>query len=215
MMPSNARPNEHRGEMVVLIHGLIRSYKSMLKLGQYLRCHGYEISLYDYPSRKCSITEHSTRLNAYISLLLSNHPAKKFHFVTHSLGGIIAREALSNLTKEQLSKCEHLIMLAPPTQGSSLAQLFVKCFPFLTAFIKPLAELSSSQKAYVHQVAIPAGLKIGVIAGRFDAKTPPSVTHIEGENDFIVINAAHTFIMNHPKGRKAILNFLRKTSFVD
>lgn len=214
-MHSNVRSNEYHDEVVVLIHGLIRSHKSMHRLGQYLRRHGYEIVLYDYPSRKYSITEHGVRLNAYLAHLLSNHPTKKFHFVTHSLGGIIAREALSNITKEQLSRCEHLIMLAPPTHGSSLAQLFVKWFPFVSSFIKPLAELSSSKEAYVHQVAIPAGLNIGVIAGRFDAKTPPSVTHIEGQKDFIVINAAHTFIMNHPKGRKAILNFLRKTSFVD
>ncbi len=214
-MQSHAHANEHHGEVVVLIHGLLRSHKSMHRLGQFLRYNGYEIVLYDYPSRKYSITEHGVRLNDYIAHLLSNHPTKKFHFVTHSLGGIIAREALSYLTKEQLSRCEHLIMLAPPTQGSSLAKLFIKWFPFVTFFIKLLAELSSSQAAYVHQVAIPAGLKIGVIAGRFDAMTPPPVTHIEGEKDFIVINAAHTFIMNHPKGRKAILNFLRKTSFID
>jgi pimeloyl-ACP methyl ester carboxylesterase len=205
----------HKDEVVVLIHGLIRTRKSMRGLGVFLEKHGYEVVLYDYPSRKHHISEHGVRLNAFISELLLNHPAKKFHFVTHSLGGIIAREALSKLTKEQLSRCEHLIMLAPPTHGSSLAQICVKWFPFVNAFIRPLPELSASEEAYVHQVAIPDDVKIGVIAGRFDAKTPPPVTHIDGEKDFLIINAAHTFIMNNAKGRKAILNFLRTTSFVD
>lgn len=200
-------------EVVLLIHGLIRSHKSMHRLGVYLQKRGYETVLYDYPSTEHSISEHGAQLKNYLTALLAQHPSKTFHFVTHSLGGIITREALSHLTEEQLARCEHFIMLAPPNQGSTLTQLFIKWFPFLTLFIKPLAELSASKEAYVHQVSIPSRVKMGIIAGRFDAKTPPAVTHIQGEKDFIVVNAAHTFIMNHPKGRKAILNFLRTASF--
>jgi len=200
--------------IVLLIHGLIRSHKSMRRLGHYLNHHGYETVIYDYPSHQHHINQHGLQLKDKIEELLLEYPTKKLSFVTHSLGGIITREALSNLAADNLKRCEHLIMLAPPTQGSFLARLFIKWVPFASSFIKPLSELSSSQEAYVHQVGIPDGLKIGVIAGKFDAKTPPRVTHINGEKDFIVVNAAHTFIMNHPKARKAILNFLSSTTFL-
>lgn len=200
-------------EVIVLVHGLIRSHKSMSRLGNYLSKKGYDVYLYHYPSTKYLINEHGLQFKYFVENLLQENPDKKFHFITHSLGGIIAREALSKISQQQLNKCGCLIMLAPPNQGSSLAKLCVKLIPFISTFIKPLAELSSKPDAYVHQIETPDKIKIGVIAGRFDAKTPPRVTYLSSQKDFLIINSTHTFIMNHPKARKAIITFLQKGIF--
>lgn len=205
----------HNNQVVLLIHGLSRTYKSMRKLGEYLQSHGYEVIGYDYDSHKHNINQHGLHLRDKIIGLMQQYPDKQLSFVTHSLGGIVAREALNNLTAEQLNRCENLIMLAPPSRGSLMARFVLACFPFLASFVKPLAELGTNKDAYVHAVGVPDKIKIGVIAGKFDAKTPPYTTHLDGESDFIMINCTHTFIMNHAKSRKAILNFLINGKFTN
>lgn len=202
-----------RNEAIILVHGLIRSHKSMARLGKYLSMQGYDIYLYDYPSTKYFIHEHSIQFQQFIESILLENPNRKLHFITHSLGGIITREALSHLSAEQLSKCGCLIMLAPPNKGSWLAKTIIKIAPFIASLIKPSAELSSEKGAYVHQIGTPEQLKFGVIAGKFDTVTPSPTTRLDGLRDFILINTNHTFIMNHPKTRKAISVFLENGRF--
>ncbi|ARG98706.1 esterase/lipase family protein [Legionella micdadei] len=203
---------KHQREIVVLIHGLMRSSLSMASLKLYLKNQGYQVYSYSYPSSRYDIHEHGIFLYQFIDSLLSENRGRKIHFITHSLGGIIIREALANLTKNQLKDIGCLIMLAPPNQGSSLAKSFIKVFPMVVPFIKPLAELSSDQTAYVHRVPIP-NIKIGIIAGRYDAKVPPSEARLPGQTEPVIIDTNHAFIMNNPKARQLILTFLEKGKF--
>jgi len=203
---------EHDHEIIVLIHGLMRTSMSMYFLKSYLQRQGYHVYSYSYPSMKYTIHEHSMHLLYYVEQLLKNNPGVKIHFITHSLGGIIIREALSKLPGKQLNNIGYLIMLAPPNQGSVLAKLSTKMFPMITSTIKPLAELSSDESAYVHRVPVP-NIKMGIIAGRFDAKVPPSSAFLAGQTKPVVINTNHTFIMNNSETRKLILHFLEKGTF--
>ncbi|WP_347251696.1 alpha/beta fold hydrolase [Legionella sp.] len=203
---------KHQREIIVLIHGLMRSSLSMASLKLYLKNQGYQVYSYSYPSTRYDIHEHGVFLYQFIESLLTENPGKKVHFITHSLGGIIIREALANLNQKQLTNIGYLIMLAPPNQGSSLAKLFIKTFPIVTPLIKPLAELSSDETAYVHRVPIP-NIKMGIIAGRYDAKVPPSAARLPGQIEPVVIDTNHAFIMNNPKTRQLILTFLEKGKF--
>lgn len=204
--------SKSRRELIVLIHGLIRSSVSMHPLKTYLEKQGYQVYSYSYPSAKYTIEQHGTNLNQFINELLIKNPGVKIDFITHSLGGIIAREALSHLSSKQLKNIGCLIMLAPPNQGSDLAKLSIQMLPLITSSIKPLAELSSDESAYVHRVPIPK-IKIGIIAGRYDAKVPPASTWLEGQEKPVVINSTHTFIMNNPQTKKLISIFLEKGTF--
>lgn len=205
------KPQQSR-EVIVLIHGLMRTSLSMWPLKNFLKRKGYEVYIYSYPSHKYSIQEHGTYLNQYIKNLLAKNPGAKINFITHSLGGIITREAISKLSKEQLKNIGSLIMLAPPNQGSKLAKISTKMFPMLTFPIKPLAELSSDQSSYVHHVPVP-NINIGIIAGRYDAKVPPEYARMEGQNAPVIVNSNHTFIMNNEKTRELIMNFLETGTF--
>ncbi|WP_454784243.1 esterase/lipase family protein [Legionella sp. WA2024007413] len=204
---------KHNREIVVLIHGLMRTSLSMWPLKNYLTRQGYEVYSYSYPSPKYSIQEHGSYLSRFIKNLLEKNPGVRINFVTHSLGGIITREALSTLSKKQLKNIGSLIMLAPPNQGSKLAKLSITMFPMLTSPIKPLSELSSDRSSYVHHVPVP-NIKIGIIAGRYDAKVPPECARLEGYEP-VIVNSNHTFIMNNTKTRQLIMSFLKTGTFVE
>jgi len=204
--------DKHQSELVILIHGLMRSPKSMRFLKQFLQQRGYQVYSYGYESTKHSIHEHSLTLTQYLQKILKSHPGKKVHFVTHSLGGIIIRESLGKMSSAQLKNIGYLIMLAPPSQGSKYASNVSRVLPFLPLFIKPLKELRSEPTSYVHHVPIP-NVTMGIIAGRYDAKSPPSSAWLAGKNELVVVNAAHTFIMNNAQAREYILAFLSAGTF--
>lgn len=200
---------ENKREIVVLIHGLMRTSLSMRPLKTYLEKQNFQVYSYSYPSAKYHIHDHGLYLKQFVINLLMENPGVKIHFITHSLGGIIIRDALSRLTKEQLKNIGYLIMLAPPNQGSSLAKLATKMFPIFGYAIKPLSELSSDPTSYVHRVPIP-NIKMAIIAAKYDAKVPPSSAYLKGQAEPIVINSNHMFIINNSNTRKLILQFLKK-----
>lgn len=204
-----AKPQQ---EIVVLVHGLMRTTLSMYPLKAYLTRQGYQVYSYSYPSPRYSMHQHARSLYEYIDDLLAKNPGAKIHFVTHSMGGIITREALSKLSPKELKRVHSLVMLAPPNQGSYLAKLSTHMFPFVKSFIKPLSELSSEEIAYVHHVPIPK-VNMGIIAGRYDAKVPPASARMNQHIDLRVVSSNHTFIMNNSEARKLIKNFLEKGTF--
>lgn len=211
-IPVVTHKTAHQGEVIVLVHGLFRSSLSMSLLKFYLENEGYQVYSYNYPSTKYTIYEHGINLNQYIVDLMIKNPGAKIHFITHSLGGIITREALAKLPQDQLNNLGYLVMMAPPNQGSYFAKLLTRAFPQFTRPIKPLAELSTDKESYVHRVPVPQ-IKMGIIAGRFDSIVPPAFAKLNGATDFVRINAIHTFIMDNFKGRKLILNFLENGTF--
>jgi hypothetical protein len=184
----------------------------MKPLGHFLERQGYRVYFYGYISARGTIQQHSADLNQFIQNVFNEHQHDQIYFITHSLGGIIARDALAHLSPKQLKHVGGLIMLAPPNQGSSLAKLSLILFPAMTYFVKPLAELSSEKTALVHQIPIPK-IKIGIIAGRYDAKVRPKDTYLEGHPEPTVVNSTHTFIMNNTKTRVLVSRFLKNGSF--
>ncbi len=202
---------QHKQEIIVLIHGLMRSTGSMNALRFYLERQGYPVYSYSYLSHRYTIHQHGTDLSHFIQELLVKNPGIKVSFITHSLGGIIARDALAQLSPQQLKRISSLIMLAPPNQGSEFAKISTY-FPIVGHVVKPLGELSSDKAAYVHHVPVPK-VKIGIIAGKFDGKVRPSSARLDGQAEPMVVNSTHTFIMNNPQTRRLILSFLDHGTF--
>ncbi len=77
-------------ECVILLHGLARTSQSMTKLESALRENGYLVANIDYPSREHPIqTLAPEAVSRGLAECRTGNP-EKIHFVTHSLGGILA-----------------------------------------------------------------------------------------------------------------------------
>jgi esterase/lipase len=195
-------------EAVVLLHGLGRSAMSMYFLGSYLSKNGYTVYIYDYPSSRFTIGEHASGFKKFIEDLSSDKDIDKIHFVTHSLGGIVARKALSG---NRQSKIGRMVMLAPPNSGSTTAD-FACNFPFISTILLPLQELKSGKKSPIHDIPIPE-MEIGIISGKYDRKVKVSETYLKQAHKYLIINSSHTFIMNKSRTKSAVLHFLLNGDF--
>jgi alpha-beta hydrolase superfamily lysophospholipase len=76
-------------ECVVLLHGLARTEKSLLKLEHHLESGGYRVVNIGYPSREKTIQELSVDAIPAAIEECKSYDARKIHFVTHSMGGIL------------------------------------------------------------------------------------------------------------------------------
>ena len=194
-------------ETVVLLHGLGRTSASMSKLHRRLEQEGYRVKDWSYRSTRGRIEDHGQRLHDFLAIVDSDPGVSRIHIVGHSLGGIVARYAL---TVEAPEKMGRVVMLAPPNRGSAAAR---KWAPLLGTIIKPLQQLSDDPNSDVNQLAVPAHIEFGVIAAAGDGKVRPEDTHLPGEASHLVVPGFHTFIMNRDDVCDAVLAFLKRGSF--
>jgi pimeloyl-ACP methyl ester carboxylesterase len=203
-----------KNEIVVLIHGLFLRGIQMFPMGRFLNKNGYEIFIYDYFSTRKQIFHHGVDFKDYLKRIFRTHPEKKVNIVTHSLGGIVTREAAASLQNENESENIHrIVMLAPPNKGSDIAKNVVKILPFSKWIAKPLPELSSEKDAYVHKAPIPENIEIGIIAGTFDGKVKLEYTHLETQKDHTTTPSRHTLIVFKKEVQLKTLAFLENGKF--
>ncbi len=199
---------------VFLVHGLGRSRASWSKLSRALRTAGYEPVAISYPTTRRSIEEHAEALAA---LLDCAEDVRTVSFVTHSLGGIVVRETLARdgAWKKRIA-VDRLVMLAPPSKGSRVAEILKDFLPFEWITGETGQGLTPERAAKVPLPACPFGIIAG---GRGDGKGYNPIFHgdndgvvsveeakLDGAADFLLVNSLHSFIMNHPDAIRAALH---------
>ncbi len=196
-------------DYVILVHGFWRSARSMKKLEKELSVVGYEVVNIDYPSREKTIESIS---DGYLKNTLKEKcpdKKRKINFVTHSMGGIIVRHFLAN---NKLLNLGRVVMLAPPNNGSKMADVFSK-FEVVNKVLGPaLKQLTSSKKSPPKAIVKP-DYEVGIIAGKFDGKVSLKSTKLDGMKDFLVVPSAHSFIMDWDEVVAAVKNFIEKGRF--
>ncbi|HEX7241728.1 MAG TPA: alpha/beta fold hydrolase [Longimicrobiaceae bacterium] len=202
---ADAERGEKR-ELVVLLHGLGRTRLSMAPLAWALERQGYDVLNWGYSSTSASIPELGTALSDRLASL-EGPPPERVHFVGHSLGNVIVRWVLANRPPENVGR---VVMLAPPNQGSRAADRYA---PWLGWLLRPLPELRTRDGSTVRTLALPEGVEVAVIAGRYDGKVSVEESHLDGEKAHLVVPAAHTFLMNRADVRSLTLRFLGTGSF--
>ena len=190
-------------DVVVLVHGLGRTSRSMSALGVALSALGYRIENWRYPSLLDSVESHAAMLREHIETI-ARSDAERIHFVTHSLGGIVARAALA----QPFAKAGRVVMLAPPNRGSRAARWLAR----FSSWPRSLVQLSDAPGSFVRSLGIPR-VEVGVIAGRYDGKVPVEKTHLEGQTDHLVVPAFHTWLMWRSDVRTQVAAFLRHGRF--
>ena len=201
-----AAPARH--ELVVVLHGMGRTARSMRPIERALQDAGYDVLNIGYSSYCCSIPELGAAIQREIAA--KRRPEQvTIHFVGHSLGNIIARWIIAQ--PDAPPGVGRLVMLAPPNQGALMANRFA---PFAGWLLAPMGELRNDSSATVRRIPpTPPGVEIGVIAGRDDSTVRLEETHVAGETAHIVVKGNHTFIMREPHVQALTIEFLRTGRF--
>jgi len=204
--------------MVVLLHGLARSSASMQKMQIALANEGFSTCNIYYPSTRHGIV--TLALEHVLPKILEcvNDPGTPLNFVTHSLGGIIVRYLAK---KDLIVNIGRVVMLAPPNQGSEVADALGESWLFNLINGPAGKELGMASNSIPLQLG-PANFEVGIIAGNKsinlilslmidgenDGKVSIKNTKLEGMKDFIVLPVTHPFIMKEEPAIRQTIHFL-------
>ncbi len=210
-------------ETVILLHGLCRTSRSMMKMERALTETGYAVKNVDYPSRTASIQKLADDAIGKAVADCQQDGAMKIDFVTHSMGGILVR---SYLVQHPLPSLGRVVMLAPPNQGSEVVDKLGRTFVFKWLNGPAGNELGTGSNSTPNQLG-PVNYPVGVIAGdrsinwinsllipgADDGKVSIERTKLAGMSDHIVIHTAHPFIMRNREAIRQTIQFLRTGAF--
>jgi pimeloyl-ACP methyl ester carboxylesterase len=195
-----------RREVVVLVHGMTRTTLSMQPLARALEREGYRVINWGYSSTCCTVAELGQQLQKDIEA--ERGAAERIHFVGHSLGNIIVRWAFTQ--QQPPGGVGRVVMLAPPNQGSQMADAFA---PWVGWLLKPLPELTTDSLSTARSVPVPGEVRIGVIAGERDGKVSVEETRLHGPVDHVSVPAWHTYLMYRSDVHRLVIAFLRDGRF--
>jgi pimeloyl-ACP methyl ester carboxylesterase len=197
-----------QSETVILVHGLCGSRLDMWPLARRLSREGYRVLNWGYLSLLGRIEEYASRLSSV--LLDAEASTEKFHLVTHSLGGIIARKVLLEHDFQRLSR---FVMLAPPNQGSFVARHLSH---YLNWLAPTLSELSDSPESYVNRLGNPLlqrKVELGIIEASKDRVIAPGKVLLEGYSDLARVDGHHGILSWYPQTMQLVCNFLQSGRF--
>jgi pimeloyl-ACP methyl ester carboxylesterase len=210
-------------ECVVLLHGLGRTEKSLLKLESHLEKNDYYVVNMGYPSRKENIQDLSVETITMAIADCRTVNASKIHFVTHSMGAILVRYYLEHNELQELGR---IVMLSPPNQGSEIVDIF-KDTPIFEWINGPAGQqLGTSADSLPRTLGTPdyeVGIITGdrsinpflslMIPGKDDGKVSVENAKLLGMKDFLVVHATHPFIMNDEQVLKHVITFIKEGVF--
>ncbi len=211
-------------DCVVLLHGLARTATSMSPMQRALAEEGFETANIDYPSRDHSVEELAElAIPEGLEACRSIEGVERIHFVTHSLGGILLRQYLSQNSIAELGR---VVMLGPPNQGSAAVDE-LRDLPGFDWLNGPAGlQLGKGEQSVPLKLG-PATFELGVIAGNRtidpitsavldnpdDGRVSVADTKLEGMTDFVEVEHSHAFMMRMHEPIRLTVRFLRSGAF--
>jgi hypothetical protein len=216
----------NKGDYVILIHGIYNLGFCMKKIARTLEGAGYIVIHFKYKARRQSIDAIAESLLPQFIKRHCTDTKKKINFVTHSVGGLILRRYLDQNKLLQLGR---VVMLAPPNQGSELAEFFQTYMNTIYKFLfGPVGQqLGTGKDDYVHKVLKPSvNYDLGIIAGQGsltffsflipgpnDGMVSIESTKLEGMKDHLIVPASHNLMLFFNFTARKVLKFLKEGMF--
>jgi hypothetical protein len=224
-LSADLEPATHTGvrpKLAVLVHGLARSHRSLGSLEARLQREDYEVVAFEYASTRGSLADHATAL---ADLLEGLPEAYEVSFVTHSLGGLVLREVTRDAhapwrARHTLGRAVTLAAphrgaeIATRTSGFGLARLLMGS-AYIALGDGTAASLPEPDLEF-GTVAASRGDQRGWnpwVAGDDDGLVAVSEATLPGARDSLVVEVAHTFVMNDERVHDAVVRFLASGTF--
>ena len=218
------------GQVVILLHGLVRTRNSMHVMEKHLQGQGFTTVNFGYASSRKQVNEHAVALKSVIDGL--GDQVTDIHLVAHSLGNIVIRRYLHDTTNPQTNRngdprIRRIVMLGPPNQGSKVARTFKSSYLFQTIAGKSGDQLARDWGKLSKQLTTPTA-EFGIIAGgqqnenysnfllegKDDYTVSVEETKLAGASDFLVHPLLHGTMMNQPIVLEATTRFFKEGYFV-
>lgn len=221
-------------DLVILLHGILRSKFDMWPLSLYLQKHGYATLNIVYPARKHGLETLAAHVQDKIAACPAYKTAPAVHFVTHSMGGLVTRYLIAREKPKNLGR---VVMLSPPNTGSEMADALMQnkvLRPFYKNIFGPASQQLLTTYAHPPETAR-VDYPLGVIAGTrsinplaepllkslrgkphdgpHDGIVPVARTHLEDAADHVSLPVSHGLMMFNPGVMRHTLAFLQSGRF--
>ncbi len=206
----------HRSEStprVLLLHGIWNARSWVAPLAWRLRAQGFKVDVFGYPS---VFGGPDVALPALVQRLRESGPV---NVVGHSLGGVMALEALRRAPDAQVPR---LVCVGSPLCGS-LAARNLALRPWTAPLLgRSAALLQSGCEPWKGptEVGVVAGVRargIGRLLARFDGDSDGTVsvaeTRLEGLADHCTVSVSHTGLVFSAEAARRVGEFLREGRF--
>lgn len=209
-------------EVVILLHGVLRTPMSMKIIELRLEKEGFDVLNYGYHSRQKIIENHAKDLAEFLQTQ-EFEPTDTVHFVTHSMGSLVARYFLSHY---KLNHAGRFVMIAPPNQGSSMADYLSEKKWYRWIWGAPAEQFLTADSSFAKNAGIPPrefGIIAGgkgdgagwnpIISGDDDGTVSVEQTKLDSMKDFIVIRNLHSLLLWDKEAVEQIVAFLKNGEF--
>ncbi len=204
---------------VLLVHGMGRSPLSLYRLGRDLQRSGYEPRSAGYLASTESFQGIVHRIRGHLTKLGAE--GKPYAVIGHSLGGLLVRAALSDMSGGSLPA--HLIMMGTPHRPPKLALRYGPLWPY--RLVNGECGQVLARTSFFDQLP-PLSVPYTIIAGNRgwvgrgspftgepnDGIVALSETLVCSHDAPIVLPVRHTFMMNDHRVRDEIRRVLKRVA---
>jgi len=177
-------------ELVVLVHGFLRTSRNMCYMKESLKRYGYRVLSPTLPVTTQKVDVCSVRLKKR----LHKYSDRKLHFVGHSLGGIVIWHFITHNKVKNLGR---VVLIGVPIQGALIARIVSDIFPYVSKLFPSICDIRRP-----YSLNMRPEVDVGVIAGgrgRRCGFTP----FLPGDNDDLIrvketrFNGMKAFTLKH------------------
>jgi len=213
-------------ETVVILHGIVRTDRSMADLAGALTANGYDVRNIRYPSTEMSIDDLAAYLRENYLTDGFWQDAHKVHFVVHSMGGLLTKRHLHTyrnvIPSEKLGR---VVMIGTPLGGSEISNWLRGIWLYKKIFGPAGQELTTHARAkdqseIYYDVGVIAGSRSSphyfgrlFLPGPNDGRVSVARTRHSRIRDHHIVPVSHNQLLQNSEVQAQTLSFLKTGKF--